>query len=72
MKNWLIPIAVLGVSGLGLLCVTEKGQAKMREALEKLSREGDPLAEFNSFLDQQLDTIQRTLDQLAEALEQRA
>ena len=72
MKNWFIPMAVLGISGLGLLCVTETGQAKLREALERLSRDGDPLGEFNNFLEEQLSTIQRTLDHLAEALEQRA
>lgn len=72
MKNWFIPMAVLGLSGLGLVCITETGQAKLQQLFERLSREGDPLGEFNHFLDQQLTAIQRTLDHLAEALEQQA
>jgi hypothetical protein len=72
MKNWFIPIAVLGVSGLGLLCVTETGQAKLQEFFDRLGKDGDPLGEFNTFLDEQLTSIQRTLDHLASALEQRA
>jgi len=72
MKNWFIPIAVVGLSGLGLLCATPSGQEKIRGLFDRLTGEGDPLAEFNQFLDQQLTAIQRTLDHLAEALEQEA
>jgi len=72
MKNWFIPIAVVGLSGLGLLCISEKGQEKVQELFDRLSRARDPLSEFNSFLDQQLTSIQRSLDHLAEALEQNA
>ncbi|HLW52400.1 MAG TPA: hypothetical protein VKW06_06120 [Candidatus Angelobacter sp.] len=72
MKNWYIPIAVLSLSGLGLFCASQPGQAKLQELFEHLSGDGDPLKEFNNFLDEQLTAIQRTLDHLAEALEQRA
>ena len=33
MKNWLIPIAVLGVSGLGLLFASENGREQVRDCL---------------------------------------
>lgn len=69
MKNWLIPIAVLGVSGLGLLCVTERGREQMRSVFDHLMEHGDPLGDFSKFLDDQLATMQRTLDSLAQALE---
>lgn len=65
-------MAVLGLSGLGLLCVSQPGQAKLEEFFERLAAEGDPLGEFNRFLDDQLTAIQRTLDHLAQALEQQA
>jgi hypothetical protein len=42
----------------------------MRAFLARVTREGDPLGEFNRFLDDQLGAIQRTLDDLSEALEE--
>lgn len=72
MKNWFIPLVVVGLSGLGLVCLSEKGQEKVRELFDRLGEHPDPFGEFNAFLDEQLTVIQRTLDHLAEALEQRA
>lgn len=70
MRNWLVPAALLGISGLGLFCASERGREQIRGLLDRLARDGDPLGEFNEFLDDQLATIQRTLDAVAEALEQ--
>ena len=70
MKNWLIPVAVLGVSGLGLLCASERGREQVRNLFERLLEHGDPLSEFNKFVDDQLTAIQNALDSLAEALEE--
>lgn len=70
LKNWLFPAALLGLSGLGLLCASERGRAQMREFFERMVENGDPLSEFSKFVDEQLDVIQRTLDSLAEALEE--
>lgn len=70
MKNWLIPVAVLGLSGLALLCATPAGQEKLQELIDRLGGDDDPLSEFNHFLDEQLTAIQRTLDHLSEALEE--
>jgi hypothetical protein len=70
MKNWLLPITVLGVSGLGLLLSTEKGREQLRGFFERMSEHGDPFGQFNKFLDEQLNTIQRTLDTVAHALEE--
>jgi hypothetical protein len=70
MKNWLIPVAVLGVSGLGLLCASERGREQVRNLFERMLEHGDPLSEFNKFVDDQLTAIQNALDSLAEALEE--
>ncbi len=70
MKNWLIPVAVLGVSGLGLLFASERGREQFRGFFDRLLVHGDPLGEFNKFVDEQLLVIQRTLDGLAAALEE--
>lgn len=70
MKNWFLPVAVLGLSGVALLFATPAGQQKLQDLVDRLTGEGDPLGEFNRFLDEQLAVIQRTLDHLSEALEE--
>lgn len=70
MRNWLIPATLLGLSGLGLFCASERGRAQIRAFLEGVARHGDPLSEFNGLLDEQLAALQRTLDAVAEAIEE--
>jgi hypothetical protein len=69
MKNWLLPIAVLGVSGVGLMIVNDRARAKVREFFDHLAQSEDPFGEFNQAVEQQLEYIQSTLDRLSEALE---
>jgi len=69
MKNWLLPIAVLGVSGVGLLFASERGRAQMRSFFDRLADSPDPFGPFNQSLERELEYIQHTLDQLSEALE---
>jgi hypothetical protein len=69
MKNWLLPVAVLGVSGIGLLCASERGRAQLRQFFDRLARSEDPLGEFHQAIETQLDSIQRALDHLSEALQ---
>lgn len=70
MKNWLFPITVLGISGVGLLLSTERGREQVRGLFDRMMEHGDPFGEFNKFLDEQLNSIQKALDSVAEALEQ--
>jgi hypothetical protein len=69
MKNWFLPVTVLGLSGLGLLFASERGRERVFQALDKLLEHGDPLGEFNKFCEDQLEMIQRNLDRISEALE---
>lgn len=70
MRNWLVPVTVLGLTGMGLFCASKWGREQVRALFDRLARQGDPLGEFNRFLDDQLEAIQRTLEDLAEALEE--
>jgi hypothetical protein len=72
MKNWFIPVAVVGLSGLGLMVASERGRQKLIRAFDHLVAHGDPIGEFNHFLDDQLSSIQKALDSLAAALEEQA
>jgi hypothetical protein len=71
MKNWLLPVAVLGLSGVGLVFTSDRGRARMREFFDRLVESEDPLGEFNQAVESQLEYIQKSLDQLSEALEVR-
>jgi hypothetical protein len=71
MKNWLLPVAVLGLSGLGLVFASDRGRARLREFFDRLAESEDPLSEFNQAVESQLEYIQKSLDQLSEALEVR-
>lgn len=69
MKNWFLPVTVVGLSGLGLLCASERGRERLRRAIDHFMEHSDPLGEFNKFCEDQLETIQRNLDRLSESLE---
>lgn len=69
MKKWYVPVTLLGLSGLGLLFASERGRVRVRRVVDQLMEHGDPLGEFNKFCEEQLQTIQESLDRLAEALE---
>jgi hypothetical protein len=69
-KSWWIPATVLGLSGLALYYATDRGRAQVKDFLQRVARDGDPLGEFNRFLDDQLDAIQRALDDLSDTLEE--
>ncbi len=68
MKNWFAPLAILGVSGLGLACASTRVQARMRDVFDQLAHSKDPFGDINKFFDEQLRNIQHALDLLAEAL----
>lgn len=68
MKNWFLPMTVLGVSTLGLVFASERGRAQLRSVLHQFATSDNPMGEFNQAVERELDHIQRTLEQLAQAL----
>ena len=70
MKNWLAPLAVLGLSAVGLAVASERGRDRMRALMQRVGQVADPFSEFNKFCDDQLKTIQVTLDRLSESLQE--
>jgi hypothetical protein len=69
MKNWFLPAAVLGLSGVALVFANEKRRERVRHFFDELLEHGDPLGEFNKFCEEQLEMIQQNLVRLSEALE---
>lgn len=69
MKNWALPIAVLGISGLGLLFASERGRSQLKLLFERLANTEGPLGEFNDVIEKELDQLQRALDHLSKVLQ---
>jgi hypothetical protein len=63
-------LMLLSVSGLGLLCASERGLEGLRTFFGRLESGENPIGEVNKFFDAQLKAIRDTLDRLAEALEE--
>lgn len=70
MKNWFLPATVLGLTGVALVLSSERGQQRVRHMMDDFLRHGDAIGEFGKFCEEQLDTIQKSLDRLSEALEE--
>lgn len=60
MKNRFAPLAILGLSGLGLACASQGVQERVQLFFKQLTQGADPLAEVNRFFDEQLRNIQQT------------
>jgi hypothetical protein len=70
MRNWFLPVTVLGLSGLGLVFASKRGRERVLTFLDRMVEHGDPLGEFNKLCEEQLNTIQSGLDRLAEVLKE--
>jgi hypothetical protein len=69
MKNWYLPVAVLGLSGVGLLFATEKGRERVLAFFERVAKSENPLGTFNQAFEEQLENIQSALDRVSQALD---
>ena len=68
MRKWYVPVTVIGISGLGVFFLTERGRKAMRWAVENVHRAPDALMEWNESAQRKLDRIQSALDRVAESL----
>lgn len=65
MRKWYVPLAVLGIAGLGALLLTDRGRQTLRWLSENLQR----AVEWNEAAQRELDRIQIALNRVAESLE---
>lgn len=68
MRKWTMPLAVLGVGGLGYLFLSERGQSAIRWLAENISRGPDKFLEWNEAAQRELDRIQVALNRVSESL----
>ena len=69
MRKWYVPMTLFGLSGLGLLFLTDRGRQGLRWAANNLHRAPDTLLGWNELAQHELDRIQSALNRVAETLE---
>lgn len=69
MRRWYLPVTVIGVSGLGLLFLTDRGRNGLRWVFDNLHKAPDALLEWNEAAQRELDHIQAALNRVAQSLE---
>jgi hypothetical protein len=65
MRRWYVPLAMLGVGGLGLLFLTDRGRKALRWLADNIHR----AVEWNEAAQRELDRIQVALNRVAESLQ---
>ena len=65
MRKWCVPLACLGIAGLGAFLLTERGRQTLRWLSENLQR----AVAWNEAAQRELDRIQIALNRVAESLE---
>jgi hypothetical protein len=69
MQKWFLPLTVLGIGGLGLLVLSDRGQDALQWAFNKLDEAPDQFNDWNDRAQEELDRIQMALNRVAESLE---
>jgi hypothetical protein len=69
MRKWYLPLTVLGLGGLGVWFLTERGRNSLRWLFENAHRAPDTLLGWNETAQRELDRIQTALNRVAEQLE---
>jgi hypothetical protein len=69
MQKWFLPLTVLGLGGLGLLALSDRGQDAIQWAFDKLDQAPDQFNDWNARAQEELDRIQLALNRVAESLE---
>jgi hypothetical protein len=69
MRKWYVPVTVIGLSGLGLLVLSNRGRQAVRWLFENVHRAPDALLEWNEAAQRELDRIQTALNRVARSLD---
>lgn len=69
MRKWYVPLTVLGLGGLGVLFLTERGRSAFRWFFESAESAPETFLGWNEAAQQELDRIQAALNRVAEQLQ---
>jgi HPt (histidine-containing phosphotransfer) domain-containing protein len=68
-RNWYVPLAVLGIFGLGALLLSEPGRHAIRLLAAKFEDAPDALQDLNRALQDEVERLQAAVNQIAESLQ---
>jgi len=68
MRRWAVPLAVLGVGGVGALMFTPRGRTAIRWIFRRMEEAPEHIAQWNETAQNELEKIQAALNELAESL----
>ena len=69
MRNWYMPLTVLGLGSLGILMLSDRGRDLIREIAARLEDAPENLREWNDSTQAELDRIQAAVDRVAQSLQ---
>jgi hypothetical protein len=69
MRKWYVPLTVVGLSGVGLLLLSDSGRRRLRWLFNNLHRAPEALVTWNETAQRELDRIQTALNRVASTLE---
>lgn len=69
MRRWYVPLTMLGLGGLGLLFLTERGRHSVKWVLANIHRAPEALLDWNETAQREIDRIQLALNRVAESLQ---
>jgi hypothetical protein len=64
-----LPMTVIGVSGLGLLFLTDRGRKAVSWVFDNMHQAPDRFLEWNEVAQRELDRIQTALNRVADSLQ---
>jgi hypothetical protein len=68
MRNWLFPLTVLGLGGIGALVLSERGRETLHNIVSNIDEAPEKFADLNDTVQRELASIESALNQLAESL----
>ena len=64
MRKWYVPLTMLGLGGLGLLFVSERGQQAVRALLDGVADRPDDWDRFHAGVNRELAQIESVLTEI--------
>ena len=68
MRKWYLPLTVLGVAGLAVLVLSERGRESVRRMLGRMDDAPEPFRGWNDAAQRELESLQEALERLSDTL----
>jgi len=69
MRNWYLPLTVLGVAGLAVLALSERGRESVRRALGRMEDAPEPFRGWNDAAQRELESLREALARLSDTVQ---